>query len=63
MMNRKQLASGNIEFQDFAASCSTSIGQFLEVPMNCWGSVVARYQVISITAADGQYITATAKPV
>jgi len=63
MMNRKQLSNGNIQFQDFAqSSYKPVIGQQHEVPMNAWGSVMARYEVIAVKF-DGAIFTAEAKRV
>jgi hypothetical protein len=49
MMNRQQLTSDTIQFEDFAA-CAPQVGEFLEVPMNAFGSVVARFQVKAVNA-------------
>jgi hypothetical protein len=63
MINRKQLTNGNIQFQDFARSSHAPIiGQQQEVPMNAFGSVIARYEVISVEF-DGVMFTAEAKRV
>lgn len=63
MMNRKQLANGNIQFQDFArSSYAPTIGQQHEVPMNAWGSEMARYEVADVVF-DGVMFTAEAKRV
>ena len=63
MMNRKQLTNGNIQFQDFAqSSYAPVVGQQHEVPMNAFGSVVARYEVVSVES-DGVMFTAEAKRV
>ena len=63
MMNRKQLPSGNIQFQDFAASSAAPfVGQQHELPMNAWGSVVSRFEVVSVRR-DGAMVTAEAKRV
>lgn len=63
MMNRKQLNNGNIQFQDFAqSSIPPVVGQFHEVPMNAWGSVVARYEVVAVSC-DGMMFTAEARRV
>ena len=63
MMNRTQLDNGNIQFQDFAQSCSAPfVGQQHEVPMNAFGTVVARYEVVSVSF-DGVMFTAEAKKI
>lgn len=63
MLNRQQLSNGNIQFQDFAqSSYAPVIGQQHEVPMNAFGSVVARYEVVAVKF-DGVMFTAQAKRV
>ena len=49
MMNRQQLTADTIQFEDFAA-CAPRVGEFLELPMNAFGTVVARFQVTSVNA-------------
>jgi hypothetical protein len=62
-MNRKQLPNGNIQFQDFAqSSYAPTIGRQYEMPMNAFGSVVERYEVVALEF-DGVMFTAEAKRV
>ena len=57
MMNRKQLDNGNIQFEDFVASAGCPVvGMAYEVPMNAFGSVVARYEVISVAQAGNKVV-------
>lgn len=49
MMNRQQLTENTIQFEDFPQG-GTFVGQELELPMNAWGSVVARFKVTSVRA-------------
>lgn len=61
MLNRRQLTENTIQFEDFAASSQAPfIGQAIEVPLNAFGSVVARY-IVSKVQQNGNMIIATAE--
>ena len=63
MMNRRQLTADTIQFEDFAASSGAPfVGQYHEVPMNAFGSVVARFEVTEVRS-EGVKLIATAKQV
>lgn len=57
MINRKQLSATQIQFEDFAKSSNVPyVGQLLQVPMNCWGSVVENFEVISVMIKDDMVV-------
>jgi hypothetical protein len=63
MMNCSQLTEDTIRFEDFAASSGAPfVGQHHEVPMNAFGSVVARFEVTDVRS-EGAMLIATAKRV
>ena len=63
MINRTLIANGNTTFNNFAAcSGNMNIGEIIDLPMNCWGSVVNVFEIVSkIIEADGVYIHYEAK--
>ena len=49
MQNRRQVNETTIQFEDWITPWETPyIGQFHEVPMNAFGSIVARYKTTKI---------------
>ena len=63
-INRRHLENGNVVFEDYkACSRQPTVGSFLELPMNNWGSVVARFKVISIKPLDNLKNVFEAEPV
>lgn len=61
MLNRRQLTDTSIQFEDFAtSSVAPFVGQPVEVPMNAFGSVVARY-IVSRVQQNGHMIIAIAE--
>lgn len=51
-MNRTILANGNTQIEDFAASsCPMKVGDAMELPMNAWGSVMKRFNVVAVRPA------------
>jgi hypothetical protein len=62
MMNRTQLSDGSIKFQDFTSTSKKPyVGEEYEVPMNAWGSTVARYRAVSVDIEWGMFTVVAQK--
>lgn len=61
MMNRRQITEDTIEFEDFAGASQPFVGEQYELPMNAFGTVVARYEVVSVRAEGNKVVAQASK--